>query len=114
MGHLQSLAVLLRSRRPVPQRIRCEYKLLNRTPADQMLLNDPLQNLGSRGVIPNAFRIDDGNGSTLADAEAVRFRAIGDVLALGEAQLAQAALQIIPCRHVNLVRSALRIRLFGT
>ena len=49
------------------------YKLFNRLPTNKMLLNNALQHLRRTGMIPRAFRINDGNRPILADAQTVGF-----------------------------------------
>ncbi len=41
--------------------------------ADEVLLDDALKVFGSAGVIPGGVRIDNGDGATGANAEAVGF-----------------------------------------
>ena len=43
---------------------------------DQVLLNNALQHFGRRGVIPDAFRIHDGDGAAFADAQTVGLGAV--------------------------------------
>ena len=64
--------------------------------ADEMLLDDPLEDGRIALAIPRAFRVDNGNGAGLADAKAVRLGAQHSVI--GEPQLDQTPLQIVP-RH---------------
>ena len=60
--------------------------------------------------IPRALRVDDGDRSALADAQAVRFRA-EDAALLREAQLLQPPLQELPGGQAALLVAALRSRL---
>src|SRR5579864_3775546 len=82
-------------------------------PADQMLLNDPLDYWRRAGMIPGAIRIDHGDGALLADAEAIGFGPVNATFAPGKSQFRQAQLQIIPGRATFLARRALRLRLVG-
>src|SRR5436190_9605460 len=58
------------------KRVLCKRKFLNNPPANQMLLNDPLEHLRSARVIPDRFRIDDRDWPVHADSEAIRLGAI--------------------------------------
>ena len=53
------------------QRIHRKDEFLDRLAADEVLLQDAFEDLGSSRVIPNAVGIDHGDGSVLADAQAV-------------------------------------------
>src|SRR5690606_15065149 len=81
--------------------------------ADQVLLDDALEDLVGGGMVPGAFGVDDGDGTLLADAQAVRLRPVDARLALNEAQLGQALLQVVPgCDRFGL-RGALGLGLVG-
>src|ERR1019366_4892976 len=54
-----------------PQARSGEAEFFHYLAADQVLLDDALQHLRGRGVIPDAFRVDHGNRAAFADAEAV-------------------------------------------
>ncbi len=79
-----------------------------------MLLNDSLENLRSGRVVPHAIRVHDCDWSILADAQAVGLGAVNDVVARGEAELAEPPLEILPGGNVDLMRSALWLGLFRT
>ena len=40
-----------------------DLEIGHRVACDQMLVNDAVENLGSAGVIPDAFRVNDGDGA---------------------------------------------------
>ena len=71
-----------------------------------MFLNDPLQHFGSRRMIPDTVRINHRDGPLLANPQAVRLRAVNAILALHQAALGEAFLQVIPGRIGYLVRRA--------
>ena len=48
--------------------ISSEFIFLDDFPANEMLLNNLLQNFRGTRVVPNPFRIDESNGSLHADA----------------------------------------------
>jgi hypothetical protein len=80
--------------------------------ADEMLLDDPLeQGRVTRGV-PGAFRIDDGDGTALTDAQAVGFGA-KDAALLRQPELFETALQKLPRREATIFVAALRLRLIA-
>ena len=67
----------------------------DRNSADQMLINDPLKCRWSTRVIPDTVRVDDSNGTILADAKAVRLGAV-DLSVLREIEFGKAFLEIFP------------------
>ena len=77
--------------------------------ADEMFLDDPLEDGRIALAIPRAFRVDDGNRSRLADAEAVRLRAQNAVVR--QPKLDQAPLQVIPRHDRSLAIAAFRLGL---
>ena len=74
-----------------------------------MLLDDSLQHFRRDVVIPDAFRIDDGDGTLLADPQAVRLSAIDAMLARQQAKLREALFQIIPGNDGDIPGGAMRL-----
>ena len=87
---------------------------MNRSPSDEVLLNNSLQHFRSGGVIPHPFRVHHRDRSILANAQAVRLRPVDNVLSLDQPEFGEAAFEIRPRRFNNLGRSALRRGLVGT
>ncbi len=61
-------------RRRLRSRRRCGG-IVDDVPADEVSLDDLFQDLGGAGVVPDPFRVDDGDGALDAELEAVGFRA---------------------------------------
>ena len=78
-----------------------------------MLLNDSLQHFRRARVIPRAFRINDGDGAALADAEAIGFGAKNQRLGTGQAEFLQAAFQKTPRGQAVFLGAALGFGLVG-
>src|SRR5437667_12649685 len=76
--------------------ILCKDKFLHDSPADQMHLDDSLQHFGRAGVVPNRFRIHDGDWSLGAHAQAIHFASIDQWLRPGQVEFFQPPLQIFP------------------
>src|SRR5206468_12353879 len=79
-------------------------------PADQMVLDDPLEHRRIALRVPHAFWVDDDDRSAFADAQTVGFRAKNAAL-LRQPELLQPALEKLPRRKAALFLAALRIRL---
>ena len=69
--------------------------VLDRPSLDQVLLNDPLDDIDSAGVVPRTFGIDDCYWALRADLKTVRLRSI-DTTVSGQIQLLEPALQVFP------------------
>ena len=82
----------------------------NDAAGDQMFLNDPLQHGRVALAVPRAFRVDDSNRTTFADAQAVGFGA-KDAALLGEPQLLETPLQEIPRGNAAFLVTAFRFGL---
>src|SRR3954462_2654019 len=80
--------------------------------ADEVLLNDPFEDRRIARRVPRAFRIDDGDRTAFADAEAVRFAA-QDAALLGQAERLQARLEVVPRGQSAFLVAALRLRLIA-
>src|SRR5262245_37834660 len=79
-------------------------------PADEVFLDDPLEQRRIASRVPGAFGVDDRDRTALADAEAVGLCA-QDASLLREAELLQAAFEKLPRREAALFLAALRVRL---
>ncbi len=79
--------------------------------SDEVLRDDSFEHFGSAGVIPDAFRVNDGNGATEADAEAVGFRPEngGGV----EVERGEAGFEEIPGDEAGVAVAALGLGLIG-
>jgi hypothetical protein len=80
--------------------------------ANQMFLDDPLEDRRIALRVPRAFGINDGDWAALADAEAIRFRPQNAAL-LSETELLQPALEKLPCREAPIFLAAFRVRLIA-
>src|SRR3954447_16231674 len=80
------------------------------TTADQMFLDDPLEDWRIALAVPGAFRIDDGNRPAFADAQAVGFGSENAAL-LGQPQFLEARLQELPSDQATMQVAALRLGL---
>ena len=67
--------------------------------ADQVFLDDALEVFGSAGVIPDDIGINDGDGATDADPEAVGFGPVDEGLGAAEPELGEAFFEKLPCGH---------------
>ena len=85
--------------------MRGDQVLTHNAAGDQMFLNDSLQHRRIALSVPGTFRVDDGNRTTFADAEAVGFGA-KDAALLGELQLLETSLQERPCGEAALLLAA--------
>lgn len=96
------------------QRIPGEREFLDDTPANEMFLDNPLQNFGRTGVIPRAFRINDRDGAAQADPQAVGLCSEDKRLrAYSELELLEPFLQKIPRSEPRFLGAAFRFRLIG-
>ena len=93
------------------QRIPGEHVLLDGLPADQVLLYNSLDDFRRGRAIPGSIGVDDGDGTLLADAQAIRLGAVDTVGTGQEAQLRQAALQIFPRFETHFFGGALGLGL---
>src|SRR5438046_1067803 len=86
--------------------MRDDQQLRDRTAADQVLLNDPLESRRIALTVPGALRVDDGDRATLADPQAIELAAQDPAL-LGQAELSQAPLEKFPGGEPTLAVAAL-------
>ncbi len=84
-----------------------DRELGHRTSSDEVLLDDAFEHRRVARGVPGAVRIDDGNGPTFADPQAVGFGA-QDTALVRETELLQASLQVVPCREPTLLIAAFR------
>ena len=79
-----------------------------------MLLNNPLQDGGGTGVIPDALGINDRDGTMQADAQAIGLGAKdGRILARGQTQFLQPPLEKLPRLQAGFLGAALGFGLIG-
>ena len=77
-----------------------------------MVLNDFFKSFRGAGVIPDAFRVNHGHRSLLADAEAVRLGAEhAGMLGGGEAEFLEAVFEEFPRRQAVVFCAAFGVRL---
>src|SRR5207249_3088479 len=62
-----SIATSYRKIRLLRQAVFREDKFLHRLSTDEVFLNDPFEHFRGDGVIPDSFRIDDGDRTLLAN-----------------------------------------------
>lgn len=87
-------------------------RVADRFAADQMFLDDPLEDRRIALAVPRAFRVDNGNRSAFADPQAVGLGAEDPAL-LGKPQLFEARLQKLPCDQAAMQVAALRLGLIA-
>jgi len=113
LGRRASRFQELRTRRIVGRIFR-KSKLGDDFSADEVLLNDTLENLGRAGVIPDAVRINDGDRALLTNAQAVGFGAVdGRIAASSQAEFFKALFEVFPRREPGLFCAALWLGLIG-
>ena len=76
-------------------------------PADEMLLDDPLEHRRVASPIPCAFRVDDGDRTSAADPETVGLRA-QDAALLGEPEFRETSLEVLPGLEAARLLAAFR------
>ena len=87
--------------------MRGEQQIDDEPATNQMLLNDPLELGRIASAVPRAFRVHDGNGTALANAQAVGFRAKNAAL-FRQTELAQTPFQEGPGFQPSFFLAALR------
>src|SRR5690348_4224951 len=87
-------------------------RVADRLAADQMFLDDPLEDRRIALAVPRAFRIDNGVRSAFADPQAVGLGAENAAL-LGQTQLFEARLEKLPCDEATMQVAALRLGLIA-
>lgn len=80
---------------------------------DQVLLNDRFEHRRIACGVPCALGVDDGNGTAVADAQAVGFGA-QDSASIGESQFLEPPLQELPRHESSFLVAALGSRLIAT
>jgi len=82
---------------------------------DQVLLNNPFQNGGCAGVVPDLIRVNDCDGTLLADPQAIGLGAhdlwIGPA---GQTQLVEAEFEVLPRFQSALFGAAFGVCLIAT
>ncbi len=79
-------------------------KILHGLSADQMLLDDSFEVLGSTVPIPNAFRIHERDGPSHTHPQAVRLGPKHPASSLAQPEFTQAPLKISPGEYLPLFR----------
>ena len=92
--------------------MRDDQQLRDRTAADQVLLNDALEDRGIAFAVPGAVGIDDGNRPAFADPKTVHFRS-QDAALLRQPQLSQPRLEKFPRHQPAMQIAALRLGLIA-
>ena len=92
------------SKEKLAHRIFCKSKLCDRFSADEMFLNDTLQNRRGAGMIPDTFGIYDGDGAARADAQATGLAAVNERLRANELEFLEPLFQKIPGSERRLPR----------
>src|SRR6476660_10503635 len=87
-------------------------RVADRLAADQVFLDDPLEDRRIALAVPGAFRVDNDNRPAFADPQAVGFGAENAAL-LGEPQLFEARLQKLPCDQAAVQVAALGLGLIA-
>ena len=91
------------------QRVDGELEILDHLTADEVLLDDPLEVFRGDMLIPDAFGVDDGDGSAAADAEALAACAVDGSGRGGQVQFGESRFEVIPAflslLRVNAVRA---------
>src|SRR5262249_23217143 len=90
----------------LPQRMLSNEGVDDRPAADEMLLNNPLEDRRIAFAVPGTIGIDNGNRSAFADAQAVGFRS-HDAALLRQPQLLQAGFQKLPGGEAAILVAAL-------
>src|SRR5690606_41431940 len=75
--------------------LRGEGEFLDRSPADEVLLDDSFKNLRRAVAIPGAFGINDGDGAVGANFQAIGFGAV-DAARANEAKFIEPRFKISP------------------
>src|SRR4051812_26965704 len=92
------------------QRMLRDERIRDEASADEMLLNDPLENGRVAPGVPRAFRVDDRDRSAFANAQAVGLGA-QDAALLGQAELLQPPFEKVPRGEPAVFLAALRVGL---
>src|SRR5439155_935288 len=71
-----------------------------------MFLNNALEHFRRDGVVPRSIGIDDRNGTLLANAQAICFRAVNGVVRFCQSEFFEPLLQVLPrCQAFFLWRA---------
>ena len=73
-----------------------DCKFFDNVSADEVFLNDAFEDGWIALGVPCAFRVDDGDGALLANAEAVCF-GTEDTALLAETECAESEFKVVPC-----------------
>jgi hypothetical protein len=94
------------------ERVLRNQRVFDDAPADQMFLDDPLEDRRIALAVPSALRIDDGDRPAFADAKAVRLGAQDSAL-LGQPELFETRFQKVPRGKAAILVAAFRLRLIA-
>lgn len=75
-------------------------------------MDDALEDFGTARVVPNALRIDDGDGPVRAYPQAIGLGTVNPPLT-GKSQLVEAPLQVLPRLKSGMFVAALRLGLIA-
>ncbi len=89
-----------------------DQELFDDLAVDQMLLDNPLEDWWVTLTVPGAFGIDHRDGAPQTNAKAIRLGP-KDATGLGEFQLIQAFLQVVPRRQRSCFVTAFWLRLIA-
>jgi hypothetical protein len=78
-----------------------------RASVNQVFLDDSFQHGRTAGVVPNSFRVNDGDGTTAADPQAIGFRPVDKPIRSGQFQLVESGLEEFPSRQAGFFGAAL-------
>ena len=96
----------------VVKRMARDQQILDDPAANEVFVNNPFERGRIAGAVPRSFGIDHGNGTTFANAKAVRLRAQNAAL-LRQSQLLQPAFQKVPCGQAAFFLAAFRVGLIA-
>src|SRR5438876_681797 len=96
----------------VVKRMDRDQQILDDPAANEVFVNNPFERGRIAGAVPRAFGIDHGNGTTFANAKAVRLRAQNAAL-LRQSQLFQPAFEKVPRGQAAFFLAAFRVGLIA-
>src|SRR6266567_3636450 len=99
-------------RRLFVERMTCNQQFFDNPAANEVLVNDPFKRRRIARFVPRPLGIDERDGTTLANAKAVRLGA-QNAAQLRQPELFQAALEKFPRRETPLFLAAFRVRLIA-
>jgi hypothetical protein len=85
---------------------RCDLQIEDRLTANEIFLNDALQIFRGAGMIPGGIGVNDCDGTTGADAEAVGLGAMNEGLGAAEFEFGEAFFKELPRGHAFVISAA--------